>query len=146
MIISLESKTSSIRIFKKIIKNTKMDKPPIKEKPIIKSKPISLKSNQESTVVNKKKHLKSDVNEQSSNVLDKSRLNKAFLLLNQSNLKADKDDNRYDIRVDADQIETCNQIISLLFKAGYLRSNIIGLSEFDKVCLLLFYHCIIVIE
>lgn len=68
----------------------------------------------------------------SQKVLDKDQLNKAFQLINQTSL-SEKDDTHYDIRVDEDQIETCNQIIKILLEAGYFRANINGLSEFDKV-------------
>lgn len=68
----------------------------------------------------------------SQKVLDQAQLQKAFQLLNQGSLP-DKEDAKYDIRVDEDQIETCQQIIAALLEAGYYRANIVGLSEFDKV-------------
>lgn len=69
----------------------------------------------------------------SQKVLDKNQLNKAFQLLNRSNFTDKDDEIVYDIRVDEEQIETCNQIIKILLESGYFRANIIGLSEFDKV-------------
>ena len=66
----------------------------------------------------------------SQKVLDQSQLQKALQLLNQS---GQKEDAQYDIRLDEDQIETCQQIITALLQAGYFRANIVGLSEFDKV-------------
>lgn len=71
----------------------------------------------------------------SQKVLDAGQLQKALQLLNQSGLP-EKENVQYDIRVDEDQIETCQQIISALLEAGYFRANIVGLSEFDKVSLL----------
>ena len=68
----------------------------------------------------------------SQKVLDQAQLQKALQLLNQGSLP-EKEDAKYDIRVDEDQIETCQQIIAALLEAGYYRANIVGLSEFDKV-------------
>ena len=130
----------------------RMNKPPIKQKPTIKPRPpvkpkFDLKPKLDASNDLKLSHLKLDESNESlstsqttksneftfsQNVLDKQQLNKAFQLLNQSSLP-EKEDAQYDIRVDEDQIETCNQIIDILLKSGYLRANIIGLSEFDKV-------------
>lgn len=139
-----------------------MNKPPIKQKPTIKPRPpvkpkfdlkpkldasndlkpkldasndlklSQLKLDESNESLSTSQTTKSNEFTFSQKVLDKQQLNKAFQLLNQSSLP-EKEDAQYDIRVDEDQIETCNQIINILLKSGYLRANIIGLSEFDKV-------------
>lgn len=105
--------------------------PPIKPKPFIKS--TNLENINKLIETNDLKNDKSN-----DNVLDKNQLTKAFQLLNQkNNLNHNNDDTKYDMRIDEEQVDTFNQIIKNLFDAGYLRANIIGLSEFDKVILIM---------
>ena len=87
---------------------------------------------QESTTTSEPDAYRPSASTFSQKVLDQGQLQKAFQLLNQSGLP-EKEDVHYDIRVDEDQIETCQLIISALLEAGYFRANIVGLSEFDKV-------------
>ena len=127
-----------------------MNKPPIKQKPLLKPKPLAKPIDLKGKLANLKLNDKENDAKLNNNdvklvkieetsyqnelkVLDKNQLNKAFQLLNQSSLAEKEDTLEYDIRIDEDQIETCNQIINILLNAGYFRANINGLSEFDKV-------------
>lgn len=47
---------------------------------------------------------------------------------------------KFDVREDEEQYEKFQEIVETLIGAGYFRARIKGLTDFDKVKLLIFYY------